>query len=111
MDSGAALSRAVMTAGVWAGASWVLSMVSGVEASMGSLLMDGASMGGASLVSDTIHATLSMRPTGTTAALATGASFAGIRRLVSGDENYGFNVLAGAGADMLTERVLLASGM
>jgi hypothetical protein len=78
---------------------------------MGDLAMDGASMGAASLASDTLHSSMRMAPTGTTAALGTGASFALIRRVVSGDENYGFNVLAGAGADMLTERVLMATGM
>jgi len=111
MDSGAALSRAVMTAAVWAGASYVLAMVGGVPASMGDLMMDGASMGGASLVSDTLHSTLGWRADGMTAALGTGASFAAIRRVVAGDENYGFNVMAGAGADMLTEKVLVATGM
>ena len=111
MDSSAALSRAVMTAAVWAGASYVLAMVSGVPASMGDVAMDGASMGAASLASDTIHSSLKMMPTGVTAALATGGAFAGIRRLVAGDENYGFNVLAGAGADMLTEKVLMSGGM
>jgi len=111
MDSGAAVARAAMTAAVWAGASYALAMVTGVPASMGDLMMDGASMGAASLASDTIHSTLRMAPTGTTAALATGGAFAGIKRLLSGDENYGFNVLAGAGADMLTEKVLSAAGM
>ena len=111
MDSGAALSRAVMTAAVWAGASYVLAMVGGVSASLTDVAMDGASMGAASLASDTLHGTLKMAPTGVTAALGTGVSFAAIRRLVAGDESYGFNVLAGAGADMLTEKVLQASGM
>jgi len=111
MDSSAALTRAVMTAAVWAGASYALAMVGGVAASMTDVAMDGASMGAASLASDTLHSTLKMAPTGVTAALATGGAFAGIKRLLSGDENYGFNVLAGAGADMLTEKVLQASGM
>lgn len=111
MDSSAALTRAVMTAAVWAGASYALAMISGVQASMGELAMDGATMGASSLASDTLHSTLKMAPTGMTAALATGGAFAGIKRLLNGDENYGFNVLAGAGADMLTEKVLSASGM
>lgn len=111
MDSSAALTRAVTTAAVWAGASYVLAMVSGVPASMSDLAMDGASMGAASLASDTLHSTMKMAPTGVTAALATGGAFAGIRRLLAGDENYGFNALAGAGSDMLTEKVLQAAGM
>jgi hypothetical protein len=111
MDSGAALTRAILAAGVWAGASYALAMVAGVSASTTDILTDGAMMGASSLASDTVHSTLRMAPTGTTAAVGTGAAFAGLQRVLRGDANYAFNFVAGASADMLVERVALASGM
>lgn len=111
MDSGAALSRAVLTAGVWAGVSYALAMISGTPADMMAVAMDGGAMGAASLTSDTLHSTLRMNPTGTTAAIGTGAAFAGIQSLLRGDNNYALNFVAGASSDMIVERVALSSGM
>jgi hypothetical protein len=111
MDSGAALSRAVLTAGVWAGVSYVLAMVSGQDADMVAVLTDGGMMGAASLTSDTLHSTLGMSPTGTTAAIGTGAAFAGLQSLLRGDNNYSMNFVAGAASDMLVEKVALSAGM
>lgn len=111
MDSGAALSRAVLTAAVWAGVSYGLAYVAGVTPDMTSVLTDGATMGAASLTSDTLHSTLGMAPTGTTAAIGTGGAFAGLQALLRGDENYGLNFVAGAASDMLVEKVALSSGM
>ena len=111
MDSGAALSRAVLTAGVWAGVSYVLAMVGGIEPDMTAVLTDGASMGAASLTSDTLHSTMRMNPTGITAAVGTGASFAAIQAFLRGDNNYALNFASGAASDMLVEKVALSAGM
>ena len=111
MDSGAALSRAVLTAGVWAGVSYALAMIAGVPADLTAVATDGGIMGAASLTSDTLHSTLRMNPTGTTAAIGTGAAFAGLQALLRGDNNYAMNFVAGAASDMLVEKVALSSGM
>ena len=111
MDSGAALSRAVLTAAVWAGVSYALAMAAGIPADMVAVATDGATMGAASLTSDTIHSTLGMSPTGTTAAIGTGASFAGLQSLLRGDNSYAVNFVAGAASDMLVEKVALSAGM
>jgi hypothetical protein len=111
MDSGAAVTRAFLTAGVWAGVSYALAMVAGVPADMMAVLTDGASMGAASLTSDTLHSTLGMPPTGITAAVGTGASFAAIQSFLRGDNNYAVNFASGAASDMLVEKVAMSSGM
>jgi len=111
MDSGAALSRAVLTAAVWAGVSYGLAMIAGVPADMTAVAVDGATMGAASLTSDTLHSTLGMNPTGTTAAIGTGAAFAGLQSLLRGDNNYAVNFVSGAASDMLVEKVALSAGM
>jgi hypothetical protein len=111
MDSGAALTRAVLAAGVWAGVSYVLAMAAGIPASTTAILTDGASMGAASLTSDTLHSTAGMAPTPMTAAVGTGASFAAIQSLLRGDNNMAVNFAAGAASDMLVEKVAVAAGM
>jgi len=111
MDSGAALTRAVLAAGVWAGVSYALALVAGLPANPTAVLTDGASMGAASLTSDTLHSTLGMSPTGVTAAVATGGSFAAIQSLLRGDNNYAMNFAAGAASDMLVEKVALSAGL
>jgi hypothetical protein len=111
MDSGAALSRAVLTAGVWAGVSYVLAMLAGGAVNLTAVATDGAVMGAASLTSDTLHSTLRMPPTPTTAAVGTGASFAALQAVLRGDNNYAVNFVGGAASDMLVEKVAVASGM
>jgi hypothetical protein len=86
-------------------------MVSGIQPDLTAVMTDGGVMGAASLTSDTLHSTLRMSPTGFTAALGTGAAFAGLQRLLRGDENYALNVVAGASSDMLVEKVALSAGM
>jgi hypothetical protein len=86
-------------------------MIAGVPADLTAVATDGGIMGAASLTSDTVHSTLRMNPTGTTAAIGTGAAFAGIQALLRGDNNYAMNFVAGAASDMLVEKVALSSGM
>ena len=111
MDSGAALSRAALTAAVWAGISYALAMLSGVPANLTEVATDGGVMGAASLASDTIHSTLRMNPTGTTAAVGTGVSFAALQSVIRGDNNYGVNFVAGAASDMVVDKIALAYSM
>jgi hypothetical protein len=111
MDSGAAVTRAFLTAGVWAGVSYVLAMVAGTGVDTMAVLTDGASMGAASLTSDTLHSTVGMAPTGLTAAVGTGASFAAIQSFLRGDNNMAVNFAMGAASDMLVEKVALSGGM
>jgi hypothetical protein len=111
MDSGAAVTRAFLTAGVWAGVSYALAMVAGTGVDTMAVLTDGASMGAASLTSDTLHSTVGMAPTGLTAAVGTGASFAAIQSFLRGDNNMAINFACGAASDMLVEKVALSGGM
>ena len=111
MDSGAAMSRAVLTAAVWAGISAGLALALGVPMDMMVIGTDAGIMGASSLASDTVHTVLGMKPTGTTAALGTGLFFAAGEKLIRGDNSYITNVVGGAVSDMVVERVALASGM
>jgi hypothetical protein len=52
-----------------------------------------------------------MAPTGITAAIGTGASFAAIQSFLRGDDNMAVNFACGAASDMLVEKVALSSGM
>jgi hypothetical protein len=93
-------SRAVVAGLLWFAVSAALS---GGRNLMNSG-MTGATMGAAVLGNGLVHSALSVAPSQTSSALATGGIFAGLQ-MVRGDANLVVNGLSGAGTDFVTEYV------
>jgi len=103
MDSSASFTRALWSAGVWAGTAYSLGMLTGANISLYESAIDGGIMGGSSLGSDYIHSFIGWRPTGLTSAAVTGGLFAGAQRAVRGSDAYVSNFVAAAANDYLVE--------
>lgn len=103
MDA-SSVGRATTSAALWAGIAYGLAMAAGVEVSMTDLAYDAAIMGGSSLGADLLHNMTGMSPTGITSAVATGAVYTGLSKVVRGSNAYAVNFVAAAGLDMAVEK-------
>lgn len=103
MDS-VSYSRAVMSGGLWFGVVYGLGMVLGSNPDLYNTGADALMMAGSAVGADVVHGVLGWNPTGVTSALATGGMYAGIQKLVRGDNNYLINVGFAGANDLLVEK-------
>ena len=89
------MSHAVTQGLVYAGAMVTISFVTGSGLQLTRYLMDGASMGVASIANDMTHTILQMPPSRVSSAAANGGYFA-LFQSFRGDDRLVRNVLAGA---------------
>jgi len=105
MDSSVSYSRALMSGGLWFAVSYGLGLALGTTPSLTDTAVDAGMMSASAVGADMVHGVLGMNPTGMTSAVLTGAYFAGLQKLVRGDNNYLINGGFAAANDMLVERV------
>jgi hypothetical protein len=103
MDA-SSVGRATTSAALWAGIAYGLAMAGGVQVSMTDLAIDAAIMGGSSVGADLLHNMAGANPTGITSAVATGAMYAGLSKVVRGSDAYAVNFVGAAGLDMVVEK-------
>jgi len=103
MDS-VSYRRAVMSGGVWFVVAYGLGMVLGSNPDLFNTAVDAGMMAGSAVGADVLHGVLGWKPTGVTSAVATGAMYAGMQRVVRGDSNYLVNVAFAGANDMLVEQ-------
>lgn len=103
MDA-SSVGRATTSAALWAGIAYGLAMAGGVQVSLTDLAIDAAIMGGSSVGADLLHNMAGASPTGITSAVATGAMYAGLSKVVRGSDAYAVNFVGAAGLDMVVEK-------
>jgi hypothetical protein len=103
MDS-VSYRRAVMSGGVWFVVAYGLGMVLGSNPDLFNTAVDAGIMAGSAVGADVAHGLLGWNPTGVTSAVATGAMYAGMQRVIRGDSNYLVNVAFAGANDMLVEQ-------
>jgi len=94
-----------MSGGLWFAVSYGLGLALGTTPSLTDTAVDAGMMSASAVGADMVHGVLGMNPTGMTSAVLTGAYFAGLQKLVRGDNNYLINGGFAAANDMLVERV------
>lgn len=109
MDA-SSVGRATTSAALWAGIAYGLAMVAGAQVSMTDLALDAAIMGGSSIGADLVHNLAGMSPTGVTSAVATGAVYTGLSKVVRGSDAYAVNFVGAAALDMAVEKYYEAMG-
>lgn len=105
MDSSVSYSRAVMSGGLWFAVSYALGLALGTNPDLTNTAVDAGMMSASAVGADVVHGMLGMNPTGMTSALLTGAYFAGLQKVVRGDNNYLVNGGFAAANDLLVENV------
>ena len=95
MDS-AAVTRAVVSAGVFAGIAYA---ISGGAANINDYAMSAAVQAGASLGSDAVHRVVMMEPTHVTSAVAAGGLYTAAQFLLRGETNFLNNYGVSAGSE------------
>jgi hypothetical protein len=93
-----------MSGGVWFVVAYGLGMVLGSNPDLFNTAVDAGMMAGSAVGADVLHGVLGWKPTGVTSAVATGAMYAGMQRVVRGDSNYLVNVAFAGANDMLVEQ-------
>ena len=102
-------NRAVMSGALWFGVAYGVGMVLGANPDLYNTALDAGIMAGSAVGSDMLHGMLGWNPTGTTSAVATGAMYAGIQKVVRGDSNYLVNAGVAGANDFLVEKVSLSN--
>lgn len=102
------VSRAVMSGGLWFGVAYALTTATGANVSMMDLVADSGMMAVSAVGADLAHGMLGWVPTGTTSAVLTGAYYAGLQKLVRGDNNYLMNGVVAGANDFLVEKATQA---
>ena len=98
------MSRAAMSAGLWFAVAYGAGMAFGSNPNLMDCAVDAGIMGAAAVGSDVIHSILSMDPTGTTSAAATGVLYASAEYLYRGDTNVYVNGLLAGANDWAVEK-------
>lgn len=103
------VSRAALSAGVWFGTAFALSVVLGANLPVTDLAVDAGLMGASALGADVLHGALGWVPTGVTSAAATGAMYAAAQKAYraegKGGDNYIINFVAAAANALAVEYV------
>ena len=108
MASNETLTRAAVSASLWFGVAYAVSIASGVNADLSEIATDAAAMGASTVVSGMLLGATGMQNSTLTSALATGAAYTGIQAAWRGDDSYLVNFLSATGNDYLTESVGVA---
>ena len=93
-----------MSGGLWFAVAYGLGMALGANPSLADTAVDAGMMAGSAVGADMVHGMLGWNPTGTTSAVATGAMYAGLQKVVRGDSNYLVNAGFAGANDFLVEK-------
>jgi len=97
-------NRAVMSGGLWFGVAYGLGMALGANPDLYNTALDAGIMAGSAVGADLLHGMLGWNPTGVTSAVATGGMYAGVQKLVRGDNNFLVNAGVAGANDLLVEK-------
>jgi|Laugrefa1bdmlbdn_1035148.scaffolds.fasta_scaffold07957_4 hypothetical protein len=102
-------NRAVMSGGLWFAVAYGVGMAVGANPDLYNTALDAGIMAGSAVGADLLHGMLGWNPTGVTSAVATGGMYAGMQKLVRGDNNLLVNAGFAGANDMLVEKWSLMS--